>query len=129
MRFTNKFRLLIGVVVIILLIIVITSCEEDNKRQYTLEDNKQIATLFILNSPTYSSSGTKLQLIETKTVVECSSCYEFKFEFIASGYGSKNVMVDPIKEKYFAYILVEEGEVARAIVNDKWDELEQEMVR
>jgi hypothetical protein len=130
MKWKKEFIWMMTMVVVILLVITMTGCEEQKQeRQYTLEDNKQIATLFILNSPTYASSGKDLQLVETRTVVECPDCYEFTFEFMASGYGSRNMLVDPIMKKHTAHILVKDGEVTRAILDDVWDELEKKRVR
>jgi hypothetical protein len=122
---TQKWKGIVGVIIFILLVMTVTGCEEQQRRPYTVEDNKQIATLFVLNSPTYASSGKDLELTGVRSVMECADCYEFTFEFMAAGYGSRNMLVDPTIRKHTTDVLVRSGKVVRAVIDDTWDELAQ----
>jgi major membrane immunogen (membrane-anchored lipoprotein) len=113
--------------VISLLIIGCETQENQDVKDYTLEDSKEVAQLFILNSPTYASSGKNIQLVDEKSL-RCDYCYVFIFSFEASGYGSAPEITTEQSWQQIMSVVVKQGKVVQANINNKWDEIKQKEI-
>lgn len=112
---------------LLLLIVFMIGCEEQVQQDFTLEDSKEIATLFILNSPTYQYNGNNLQLIDSKTL-RCENCYIFIFKFVSAydGYGARtDKSPTEIETENVIDVIVQKGEVIQATINNEWNEILQ----
>lgn len=119
-------KILIGI-----LIILVMGCVQESP--LTEEEGKKIAKKFIENSPTYEFDGFNLEHKETlyPEIAGCGACWTFVFEFKSryAGYGDRTgKMVAQVITPHEAHITVEEGEVTSALLDGKWDMLEQELV-
>lgn len=100
------------------------------KKEYTEAESLEIARKFVLNSPTYKYDGGDLEYVKTQEGT-CSSCWVFTFTFIcrSAGYGDRSgQMVAQVITPHTAYISVENGKVTKAVLDDKWDMINQEMI-
>lgn len=116
----------------------------------------ETAENFVLNSPTYAWDGSNLDLIEiysggdcvpgfyelfgTGQPAECvpmnqsevfTDAYIFKFTFTSShgGYGNRTgQFVTQAFTDHIIAVIVKNNEVMSAIIDGKWDELNQEML-
>lgn len=95
----------------------------------TIENSKKIAEDFIKNAPTYKFDGIpetfKYESFET---LRCPYCWEFTFKFDSrqGGYGDRtNKIVIQVITPHTAKIIVQEGKIISAILDEKWDELNQ----
>jgi hypothetical protein len=93
-------------------------------------ESKQSAINFIENSPTYKFDGFDLVYKEVKAL-ECESCWQFVFEFQSrhAGYGDRTgQVVAQVITNHEAVITVAEGEVTEAVLDDKWNMMDQVMI-
>lgn len=100
------------------------------KKNYTESESLEVAQEFVLESPTYKFDGMDLNNIST-VKAECASCYVFTFEFTSrsAGYGDRSdEMVAQVITQHKAEITVENGKVTKAVLDDEWDMISQEMV-
>ena len=100
--------------------------------EVTEEESRDIAEDFLLNSPTFVFDGIEdsLELVDTQPV-QCSSCWQFTFEFESrhAGYGDRTGQVlAEVITPHQAIIMVEQGEVTDAVMDDKWDMLAQQEI-
>ncbi len=95
--------------------------------KWTFEESRAVAENFIKNSPTYKFDGFDLRYIETITL-RCPFCWEFVFEFQSrhAGYGDRTgkILLQVITE-HKARVVVDHGKVVSAILDEKWNELNQ----
>ena len=97
----------------------------------TLENSKTTATNFMTNSPTYKFDGYSLNYISTN-VLRCSYCWEHVFSFVSkySGYGDRTGKAVSINITFHEEkVKVENGKVSSAIIDSRWDELNQKMIK
>ncbi|HEY41498.1 MAG TPA: hypothetical protein G4O18_06525 [Dehalococcoidia bacterium] len=91
-----------------------------------------VAEEFVRSSPTFSYDGIEetLELTETLTL-RCPYCWSFIFEFdcLHAGYGDRTgEVLAQVITHHEAVITVIRGEVTSAIIDDKWDMLQQEEI-
>jgi putative hemolysin len=76
-------------------------------------------------SPTYIFDGSGLRMKDTKTM-DCDNCYLviLDFQSIHSGYGNREgKTTDNDKTNHEAKVEIKNGEVAKAVTDEKYDEL------
>lgn len=103
---------------------------DSKQTTYTEEESKEIARDFVENSPTYKFDGYNLTHKETLylEVVDCTDCYGFVFEFESrhAGYGNRTgKMLAQVITPHEAHITVKNGEVTSALLDMKWDMINQ----
>ncbi len=114
--------------VIILALIVFMGCTKQGK--YTEEESLEIAEKFVLDDSTYTFDGEGLTHTGTEAL-QCPSCWEFTFEFTSrqAGYGDRSdQMVAQVITPHVAKVTVENGKVTRAVLDDEWDMIDEEMI-
>jgi|GEM_PF-2770129 PGF-CTERM protein len=94
--------------------------------------SREIAEEYLLNTLTFRFDGIEdsLKLVDTNTL-ECPYCWEFVFEFQCrhAGYGNRTgQMLAQVITLHTARIIVEQGRVTSAIMDEKWDMLEQKVI-
>ena len=94
--------------------------------------SREIAKDYLLNSPTFRFDGIEdsLKLVVTNTL-KCPCCWEFVFEFQCrhSGYGNRTGQIlAQVITPHTARIIIEQGRVTSAVMDEKWDMLEQKMI-
>lgn len=93
------------------------------------ETSQEIARNWVLqNSPTYLFDGSDLELKESRALdlANCVNCYEFEYLFTSSqaGYGNREgESLAQVITPHSIVITVENGQVARAITDEKFDEM------
>lgn len=100
------------------------------KKEYTEEESLEIARKFVSKSPTYTYDGEGLRHTETQKG-GCDSCWVFTFTFTSrsAGYGDRTgQMVAQVITPHTAGVTVEYGKVTRAVLDEQWDMIDQEMV-
>lgn len=116
-------------VIIVTLIILFLGCI-GQKKKFTEEESLEIARNFVLNSPTYKFDGEDLRYIETSKG-KCVYCWQFVFKFTSrsAGYGDRSgQMVAQMITPHEAVIVVENGKVTSAVLDGKWDMINQKMI-
>lgn len=104
--------------------------EESQEEDYTAEESLEIAQNFVLDSPTYMFDGEGLKHVETITL-RCPSCWQFVFEFTCrhGGFGNRSKqMVTQVMTHHTAEVTVENGKVTYAVLDGKWDIINQELI-
>ena len=97
----------------------------------TLENSKTVASNFMTNSPTFKFDGYNLNFISANAL-KCSYCWEHVFSFASkySGYGDKTGKAVSINITFHQEkIKVENGKVTSAVIDNRWDELNQKMIK
>lgn len=105
---------------------------EHELKKISKEKSQEIARDYLRNSPTFKFDGMEdtLRLVETNTM-RCPYCWEFVFEFASrhAGYGNRSGQIlAQVITSHTARIMVQEGEVVSAIMDDKWDMMWQKMI-
>ncbi|VVB95912.1 Uncharacterised protein [uncultured archaeon] len=99
---------------------------------YTKEGNALIATNFIKNEATYKFDGIPGSFKLNYTLpLKCMYCWEFYFEYQSrnSGYGDRtNVIVNPVVTNHTAVIVMENGTIKSAVLDNKWDMKTQKLI-
>jgi len=103
-------------------------------REFSREENQQIAEAFVKNSPTFVFDGIEetLELTETypPTVTLSGWQFVFKFDSRHAGYGDRTGQVlAQVITPHQAVIVVEQGEVTHAIIDEKWDTINQQEIK
>jgi hypothetical protein len=126
-----NIKLLIGILVIGA--VLIGGCVKTPKKTappqplHTEEEAVEIAKGFLANSPTYRWDGEDMRVIDVLTL-RCPYCWEVVIEFQCrhGGYGDRTgKIVIQVITPHVARIVVEKGEVTSAILDNKWDEINQ----
>lgn len=116
-----KFKLIFG-----LLILFIAGC---NSSVFTMESSQLTSENFVKNSETYKFDGIPESFKYTGfEQLNCSYCWNFRFEFDSSqaGYGNrKDLMLAQVITHHVILVNIENGKVTSAIVDNKWDEINQ----
>ncbi|HKL17164.1 MAG TPA: hypothetical protein VJ900_02290 [Patescibacteria group bacterium] len=120
---------------------------QNNGDLFTIEESGAIAKNWIENNaPTYKFDGQNLKLkdsheiglkeinpnVEEGDESKCEDCYEFVFDFSSrqAGYGNREgEMLAQVITPHTIKVRVESGEVTRAVTDEKYDELNQEMLQ
>jgi hypothetical protein len=110
----------------------VDSASAPPEQGYTVEQSREIAEIFIKESPTYAFDGIDgtLELKNTKTL-HCTSCWKFEYEFQSenAGYGNRTgKAVTEAITPHKAVITVVRGEVTRAVLDGWWDVIVQEKI-
>ena len=109
-----------------------TPTPPDTIKEVSQEESRRIAEEFLRNSPTFAFDGIEDTLRLTNTLrPRCPYCWVFIFEFDSrhAGYGDRTgQMLAQVITPHQASISVEQGEVKRAVMDEKWDMLSQEML-
>ena len=97
--------------------------------QIPQEVSRKFAEDFLKNSPTFVFDGIEDSLKLTKTLTaRCPSCWVFTFEFDSrhAGYGDRaRQVLAQVLTPHRATIGVEQGKIKSAVMDDKWDMLNQ----
>jgi len=98
--------------------------------EISMEESEEMARSYLLNSPTFKFDGMEesVELVETDTL-RCPYCWEFVYEFSCrhAGYGDrKGKMLAQVITPHRAKIVVQEGKIENATIDDRWDMVEQE---
>lgn len=100
--------------------------------QITEEESLQIAEDFVKNSATFAFDGIADTLeYADLVIIRTPSAWQFTFKFQSrhAGYGDRSgQIVAQVITTHTAVIDVIQGEVVTAVLDNKWDMLEQEMV-
>jgi hypothetical protein len=100
--------------------------------QITQEESRQIAEDFVKNSPTFKFDGIlgTLKLVETLYPdIENAWQFVFQFESANAGYGDRTgQMVAEVITPHEAIITLEKGKIKNAIMDEKWDMINQRML-
>ncbi len=126
----NK-KIIIGVIVALVIVIgaivLMTGPEEIIEQpQLTLEDSSIIAENWIVNnSPTYMFDGSNLALESAEeTIAGQTYTFVFSFESAAAGYGDRSdQMVAQVITPHLMEVVVENGEVIKAVTDGVYDEI------
>jgi hypothetical protein len=115
--------------IVIVALILSLGCLEQ-KKSWDADESLEIARKFVLNSPTYEFDGENLRHVDT-VGLDCPSCWQFIFEFTSrhAGYGdrSEKTMAQVITA-HTAIVSVENGTVTYAVLDERWDMTNQEMI-
>jgi hypothetical protein len=99
----------------------------------TEENSRQLAEEFVKNSPTFEFDGMEdsLKLVETLYPdIENAWQFVFQFESRHAGYGDRTgQMLAQVITPHEAIITVENGKVESAVMDEKWDMINQKMLR
>ncbi|MBN2251705.1 MAG: hypothetical protein JW724_06500 [Candidatus Altiarchaeota archaeon] len=109
----------------------VTGCEyvdgKCTEKYITEEESKKIADGYVKNAPTYNFDGFDPAYVET-TTLRCPFCWQFTYEFTSrhAGYGDRTdqVLAEVLTDHRITVTVIK-GTVTGAIIDDKWDELEQ----
>jgi len=101
--------------------------------EFSQEESQQIAEAFVKSSPTFVFDGIEetLELAETYPPTVTLSGWQFVFEFDSrhAGYGDRiGQVLAQVITPHQAVIVVEQGKVTHAVIDEKWDMLQQKMV-
>ena len=104
----------------------------DEVKEVSLEESQQMTEEFVRHSPTFVYDGIEetLRLSDTLTA-RCPSCWMFIFEFNSrhAGYGNRRGQaVAQAITPHRAAISVEQGIVTSAVMDDRWDMINQKKV-
>ncbi len=111
------------------------SYADSNPDSNTLTEGeaRDMAEQFVENSLTYQFDGSNLEYKETlyPDVVDCSDCWTFVFEFESAhgGYSDRTEeMVTQVITPHEAHVTIEDGEIVSAVLDLKWDMINQKMI-
>ena len=98
----------------------------------TEEVARQLAEDFVRNSPTFAFDGIEESLELTETLysdMENAWTFVFHFHSRQAGYGDRTgQMLAQVITPHEAVIRVEQSEVKSAVMNGKWDMVNQQML-
>jgi len=106
---------------------------EKPPKRVTEEESRQIATDYLLNSPTFKFDSIEGSItLMTSHALENKDTWEFsyKFECAHPGYGDRSgqILTQRITP-HTARIVVRKGGVVSAVIDEKWDIMMQELFR
>ncbi len=130
-----KIELAIAFLAMIALVVLACSdsgSESTKPTGITEEESQKIGLDYLLESPTYLFDGIdgSIELVDTETL-RCPYCWTFIYDFECrhAGYGDRTgQMLAQVITDHTARITVQEGEITRAIIDDRWDMMLQEGV-
>ncbi|NOZ77429.1 MAG: hypothetical protein GXO65_07200 [Euryarchaeota archaeon] len=96
---------------------------------HTMEEAVEVATEYIRAAPTFAWDGMEETLEVTGVeTMRCPYCWEVSLAFDCrhGGYGDRTgMMVTQAITHHTARVLVREGEVEYAVLDGRWDEMNQ----
>jgi hypothetical protein len=116
---------------------IIQNNESTPLTTFTQEESRQIAEEFVRNSPTFKFDGIEDTLTFVKADILRSLTertpfgWQFTFEFQCqhAGYGDRTGQVlSQVITPHKAVISVEQGKITEAVMDEKWDMLNQKMM-
>lgn len=116
---------------LLLLLVFLSGCLNlGEEKPFTEEKSKEVAREFVENSPTYKFDGFDLEYKKTLYIEmkDCPYCWGFIFEFKSrhAGYGDRGgKMLAQVITPHKAMIIVQKNKVTRAMLDEKWDMLNQ----
>lgn len=133
MRKKYVLTVLIAILVIIGGTYLVLGRGGSNKNQITENESREIAREFVRNSPTYEFDGYDLKYVETlyPEIVGHPNLYTFLFEFESKhgGYGDRSgQQLIEVITPHEAHVNVENGEVVEAVLDSKWNMLDQKFI-
>jgi hypothetical protein len=131
----RKYLRYLSILALVTLALIASACPApDNgaNGKMTEEEARHLAENFAKNSPTFKFDGIEdtLQLVETLYPdIENAWQFVFHFESRHAGYGDRTgqILLQVITP-HEAIITVEEGQVVSAIMDEKWDMINQRML-
>ena len=134
----NGAKLFVAIVIPSMLAIPAVACADASAtnppptaiRQYSLPESQSIAEDFVKSEATFVFDGMKetLKLTSTSTTANRPQRFNFTFEFDSrhAGYGDRTgQMVAQVITHHRATVIVEQGKVVSATMDERWDMLEQ----
>ncbi len=113
-------------------LIALTVAGQACQTQYTEEASRDIAEEFVKNSPTLTFDGIEgsLELVETLYPdIENAWTFVYRFESRHADYGDRTGQVlAQVITPHEVTITVEQGKVKSAIMDEKWDMIDQKML-
>lgn len=98
----------------------------------TEEGSWEIAEEFILNSPTFTFDGNRASLEMVETLypdIDNAWQFVFRFESTHAGYGDRTgQMLAQVITPHETIITVEQGEVKNAVMDERWDMINQRLL-
>ena len=83
----------------------------------------------LVGSPMYKFDGFDLNLVKTEQLTPFKFQFDYKFKSRHSGYGDRaNKIISSVITQHNATLVVENGSVTYAVVDNKWDILKQEFL-
>lgn len=132
---TKKYMKYLLVATLAVLTLIASACatpDSGANKRMTEEEARQIAEDFVRNSPTFTFDGIEdtLELVGTLYPdIENSWQFVFQFESRQAGYGDRTgQMLLQVITPHEAVITIEEGKVKSALMDEKWDMINQQMV-
>jgi len=134
-----KAKLYCGVLVLVLTALFTAACAGPaplpmpsvEPGEVTQEDSQRIAEDFVKSSPTFTFDGIAETLELTNVDIgKCPSCWVFVFNFDSrhAGYGDRTGQtLAQVITPHQVSVSVEQGDIKDAVMDDKWDMLEQKM--
>ena len=121
---------------LVLGLLIVAGCAQSASQEgsvITEDESREIAEQFLRSSPTFRFDGIEdsVKLVST-SLWEKPYCWEFNYEFQCrhAGYGDRSgKIVAQVITSHRAQIVVQEGEVTYAMLDDKWDMLNQSIVK
>lgn len=109
-----------------------TNNENSPNNSITENEARQRAENFVSNSPTYNFDGNRasLELVET-LFPDIENTWQFVFRFLSTHAGWGDRTGQPLLEVitwHEATITVQQGEVTNAVMDNKWDMVNQRML-
>lgn len=127
-----KYLLIAVMVTLTLITAACTTTDNGANDRMTEEDARQLAEAFMRNSATFTFDGIEdtLQLVETLYPdIENAWQFVFQFESRQAGYGDRTGQVlAEVITPHEAIITVEHGEITSALMDGKWDMINQQML-
>ena len=119
-----------------IILLIEAGCSKNNiqrESKISQEESQKIAEEFLRSSPTFKFDGIEdtLKLIST-IVREKTYCWEFNYEFKCrqAGYGDRSgKMLAQVITFHRAMIVIQTGEVIHAMLDGRWDMLNQKIVK
>jgi hypothetical protein len=123
---------------LVLALLLEAACVEpdgsQNGKERTLseEESQRIALEYLRSSPTFTFDGMEDTLKLVSTIVQqkpYSWQFEYEFKCRHAGYGDRSgKILAQVITSHRAQIVVEHGEVIRAVLDDRWDMLGQQFI-
>ena len=122
-----------GILILAVAIVtMVAGCGLTCELKYSVKESERIAYAFVLQSPTYRFDGIQgtLELVRTDTL-RCPGCWQFTYRFQSShaGYGDRTGrMLAQVITPHECRITVQEYQVTKAIMDERWDMLTQSFI-
>ena len=132
---TKKYLRYLLIMTLAILTLIASSCTTpaDGVESRMTEDKaREMAEDFVMSGPTFAFDGIEntLQLVETLYPdIENAWQFVFHFESRQAGYGDRTgQMLAQVITPHEAVITVEQGKVKSAVMDGKWDMVNQKML-